>query len=73
MDGYPNESLTTTVLVEEKEKTKLVTTALYESRQIRDMVIKTGMERGVTASYDRLEELLATGKAQEISQAGSAS
>ena len=60
MDGYPSESLVTTVLIEEGGKTTLTTTMLYESREVRDMVLKTGMERGVTASYDRLAELLPT-------------
>ena len=60
MDGYPSESLVTTVLVEHEGKTTLTTTALYESREVRDAVLKTGMERGVAASYDRLAELLAT-------------
>jgi uncharacterized protein YndB with AHSA1/START domain len=58
MDGYPSESLVTTVLVEHDGKTTLTTTALYESREVRDTVLKTGMERGVAASYDRLAGLL---------------
>jgi len=32
----------------------------YESREARDAVLKSGMEKGVTASYDRLAELLAS-------------
>ncbi|MGA2096841.1 MAG: SRPBCC family protein [Candidatus Acidiferrum sp.] len=60
MDGYPSESLVTTVLTEEGGKTTLTTTMLYESKEVRDMVLKTGMERGVAASYDRLAELLPT-------------
>jgi len=50
MDGYPNESLVTTVLIEQNGKTMLTITALYESLKIRDMVIKSGMESGVAAS-----------------------
>jgi uncharacterized protein YndB with AHSA1/START domain len=60
MDGYPGESLVTTVLVEQGGKTTLTTTVLYASREIRDAVLKSGMERGVAASYDRLAELLPT-------------
>ena len=60
MDGYPSESLVTTVLTEEGGKTTLTMTMLYESKEVRDMVLKTGMERGVAASYDRLAELLPT-------------
>jgi hypothetical protein len=33
---------------------------LYESRQARDGVLKSGMEKGVEASYHRLAELLAS-------------
>jgi hypothetical protein len=32
---------------------------VYESKETRDMVIKTGMESGVSASFDRLEGVLA--------------
>lgn len=73
MDGYTSESLVTTVLVEERGKTTLTTTCLYESREVRDMVIKSGMERGVEASYNRLDELFAAGQVQENSQGASAS
>lgn len=37
-------------------------TLLFESQEIRDGALKSGMERGVAASYDRLEELLASGQ-----------
>jgi hypothetical protein len=30
----------------------------YESREARDTARRSGMERGVAASYDRLEEVL---------------
>jgi uncharacterized protein YndB with AHSA1/START domain len=56
---YPGEALATAVLVEHKGRTTLTTTVLYESREARDGILKSGMERGVAASYDRLEELLA--------------
>jgi uncharacterized protein YndB with AHSA1/START domain len=60
MDGYSSESLVTTVLTEQGGKTTLTTTMIYESREVRDMVLKSGMERGVAISYDRLAELLST-------------
>lgn len=60
MDGYSSESLVTTVLVEHEGRTTLTTTARYESREVRDTVLKSGMERGAAASYDRLAELLAS-------------
>lgn len=63
MDGQPGESLVTTDFVEEGGKTTVTMTLLFESKEIRDMALKSGMERGVAASYDRLEELLATPQA----------
>ena len=59
MLGFTGESLVTTVFVEEAGKTKLTTTVVYESREVRDAMLKSGMERGVAASYDRLADLLA--------------
>ena len=56
---YPGESLVTSVLTERGGKTTLTTTMLYESREARDAVLKSGMEGGVAASYDRLEALVA--------------
>jgi uncharacterized protein YndB with AHSA1/START domain len=56
---YPGESLITTVLDEQQGKTALTATMLYESRDARDGILKSGMESGVAASYDRLAELLA--------------
>jgi uncharacterized protein YndB with AHSA1/START domain len=57
---YPGEALITTTLAEKDGRTTLTTTMLYVSREARDSVLKSGMERGVAASYDRLAELLAS-------------
>jgi len=57
---YPGEALNTLVLVEQGGRTTLTQTMLYESRAARDGVLKSGMEKGLTASYDRLAELLAS-------------
>ena len=59
---YPGESLTTTVLVELGGRTTMSATMLYESREARDGVLKSGMERGVAVSYDRLDAILAASK-----------
>jgi uncharacterized protein YndB with AHSA1/START domain len=67
MDGFPSEALVTTVLVEHGGVTKLTTTITHVSREVRDMALKSGMERGVAASYDRLDEILA-GQTQANSQ-----
>jgi uncharacterized protein YndB with AHSA1/START domain len=57
---YPGEALLTTALSEQDGKTTLTTTILYESREACGMVLKSPMEQGVAASYDRLAELLAS-------------
>jgi uncharacterized protein YndB with AHSA1/START domain len=61
---YPGGALGTLVLVEQGGKTTLTQTVLYESREAREAVLKSPMEQGVAASYDRLAELLASQGAQ---------
>src|ERR1700687_5860068 len=58
MDGYPGESVVTPIFTEQAGKTTMRTTVVYESREVRDAVLKSGMERGAEASYARLAELL---------------
>src|SRR5436189_5395158 len=57
---YAGEALATNVLTEQGGKTTLILTVLYQLRETRDAVLKSGMESGVAVSYDRLEELLAS-------------
>jgi uncharacterized protein YndB with AHSA1/START domain len=57
-DDYPGDSVITTVLTEHDGKTTLTATALYESREVRDIVIESGMEHGAAETYDRLADLL---------------
>jgi uncharacterized protein YndB with AHSA1/START domain len=57
---YPGEALNTLVLVEKGGRTTLTQTVRYESREARDAVLKSGMESGVAASYERLADLLAS-------------
>src|SRR5262249_22927091 len=52
---YPGEALGTILLTEKSGKTTLTQTILYESKVARDAVLKTPMEQGVAAGYDRLE------------------
>jgi len=56
---YQGEGVGTLVLLEKGGRTTLTLTMLYESREAREAVLKTGMEQGVAASYDRLAELVA--------------
>src|SRR5438445_8976192 len=58
---YPGEAVGTLVLVEQSGKTTVTQTVLYASGEARDAVLKSGMEKGVAASYDHLEEMLARG------------
>jgi uncharacterized protein YndB with AHSA1/START domain len=61
---YPGEALDTTVLVEQGSKTTVTITVLYQSKEIRDAVLKSPMERGVAESCDKLAELLASADAR---------
>lgn len=58
-DGIPlGELLATVTLVENGGKTTLVMTLLFPSKGARDGAIASGMERGVAAGYDRLDDIL---------------
>jgi len=57
-DDYPGESQVTSVFVEQGGKTTLTATVLYPSQEVRDIVIKSGMEHGAAETYDKLAELL---------------
>jgi uncharacterized protein YndB with AHSA1/START domain len=59
---YPGEAVGTIVLAEQGGRTTLTQTLLYDSRAARDVVVKSPMETGVAASYDRLAELLASAR-----------
>jgi uncharacterized protein YndB with AHSA1/START domain len=57
-EAQAGEQLATLVLSEKGDKTALRLTVLYPSKEARDGARASGMERGVSASYDRLAELL---------------
>jgi uncharacterized protein YndB with AHSA1/START domain len=59
-DDFPGESQVTAVFTESAGKTTLTATLLYPSQEVRDAVIKSGMEHGAAESYDKLAELLAS-------------
>jgi uncharacterized protein YndB with AHSA1/START domain len=65
---YPGEAVGTLVLVEQGGKTTVTQTVIYESQEARDGILKSGMEKGVAASYDRLADLLARGLEKGASQ-----
>ena len=55
---YPGEAVGTAVLTESGGRTTLTTTVLYDSRDIRDGALKSGMEQGIAAGYATLEKIL---------------
>jgi uncharacterized protein YndB with AHSA1/START domain len=59
-DWTGGEASSIAVLEEKAGTTTLTTTMLYASRESRDAVLKSGMERGVAAGYDRLDDIFAS-------------
>lgn len=60
-DGVPlGELLATVVLSENGGKTSLQMTLSFPSKEARDGALASGMEHGVAAGYNRLDEILAT-------------
>jgi uncharacterized protein YndB with AHSA1/START domain len=58
MDGFPGEALVTTTFVEDDGLTTVTLLIAYESSEIRDGALGSGMDRGVATSYDRLAAIL---------------
>jgi uncharacterized protein YndB with AHSA1/START domain len=57
--GAPaGEQHATLVLLEQEGKTALTLTLRYASKEARDAALASGVERGVAAGYDKLDELL---------------
>jgi uncharacterized protein YndB with AHSA1/START domain len=53
---YPGEGALGTVLLSEQgKKTLLTQTIRYETKEARDIALKTGMKDGMAAGYDRLD------------------
>ena len=57
---YPGEAVDTTEFAEQSGGTRVTQTVLYASKEARDGVLKSGMESGVSRSYDRLDAVLAS-------------
>jgi uncharacterized protein YndB with AHSA1/START domain len=56
--GEMGEAVVTTVLTEKNGVTTYTTTIRYESTEVRDAALKTGMTDGMEMSYQNLDELL---------------
>jgi len=57
---YPGEALDTTVFAEDGAITRITITVLYQSREARDTARRSGMEHGMAAGYNRLEDVLSS-------------
>ena len=57
---YEGDAASTVTFTEKDGRTTLVQTVQYASKEVRDAVLQTPMETGVAASYDKLEEVLAS-------------
>jgi uncharacterized protein YndB with AHSA1/START domain len=55
---YEGEALVTTTFSERDGRTTVTSTSRYDTQQIRDGVLASGMESGVERSYQRLDEML---------------
>jgi uncharacterized protein YndB with AHSA1/START domain len=58
-NGEPPGSVVTTTFTEKGGKTHVEWIIAFESQQVRDMVLATGMADGAGESYDELDKLLA--------------
>jgi uncharacterized protein YndB with AHSA1/START domain len=54
------ETINTLLLSEAAGKTTITSRVLYPSKEARDAALKTGMKEGMSESFDRLAEYLAT-------------
>jgi len=61
---YEAECIVTLVLTEHAGKTVITQSLLFDSSKTRDAVLKSSMQRGVEASYNRLEAILASPAAE---------
>lgn len=63
---YAGEAIVTTTLLETSGKTTLTMTMRLDSQEVRDGILKSGMEKGVDISYDRLADILAEMQDSEL-------
>jgi len=56
----PGEAIGTVSLKEQGGRTTMTTLVLYDSKEVRDGVLKSPMETGVAAGYETLDGLLAS-------------
>jgi len=59
-DWDAGETLVTTVLTENDATTTFQCTIMFPSQEVRDTVVKAGLEHGASESYNKLAEVLAS-------------
>ncbi len=57
MDGVPGEALCTTIFIKSSDRTLLTLTMQFESQELRDGALESGMTDGMSMSYDRLDDV----------------
>jgi uncharacterized protein YndB with AHSA1/START domain len=57
---YPGEAVGVVTFVERGGKTTMTQTMTYASQEARDGVLKSGMETGLVASFDKLAQVLSS-------------
>jgi uncharacterized protein YndB with AHSA1/START domain len=55
---FPDDGLVTADLTGRPDSTTLTTTLRFATTEVRDLVLRSPMERGLTESYGRLDDLL---------------
>lgn len=57
-DWAQGEATVTTLFTEKNGKTTVTMKIVYASADVRDMVLKSGMDQGMARSYERLDDVL---------------
>lgn len=57
-DWAQGEATVTTLFTEKDGKTTVTMRIVYASADVRDMVLKSGMDQGMARSYERLDDVL---------------
>jgi uncharacterized protein YndB with AHSA1/START domain len=67
-DWDPGQTLVTTTLEPIGVATLLTTTTRFPSQEVRDVVMRSGLEQGATQGYEKLASLLAIEQAQDATE-----
>lgn len=62
---YPGEAVNSTSFLDNSGVTSVKITIQYESAEARNIASRSGMEHGMRAGFDRMEQLLSSSQAEE--------